>query len=135
MSSVRHRWMAARVAEVFGVTADDVSAAFQARDAAPDIDRLLDGTGPSSLFVFYQPRDVRLPVRLRIRRVLSPPLFQNLAALHCAVLQDGSVVDGTGAPQLIVTHGTTIKLRGRAVWFLRNAEIGEVDLTKVRCAR
>jgi hypothetical protein len=64
MVTPRHKWMATRAAEAFGLDADDVASKFLDRDTAADIDKLLDGSGPSCLYVYYQPRDVRTPVRV-----------------------------------------------------------------------
>jgi len=104
MATLRHRWIASRVADVFGLDVDTVSTSLQSRDAAAEFDRLLDGSGPAALYVYYQPRDVRGP--------------------------DGTVSPGAGPSQLIVHTGAASKLRGRAVWFLRQAD-GEVDLSKI----
>ena len=66
----------------------------------------------------------------RFRRV---PLKFDLSCVRVRALdpQDGTWLPGTGAPQLIVNFGNGGKMRGRAVWFLRNADLGEIDLTKV----
>lgn len=64
MASVRVRWMAGRVSDVFGVPVDDALAALSTRDAAADVDALLNGSGPPCLHVFYQPKDLKSAVRV-----------------------------------------------------------------------
>lgn len=45
--------------------------------------------------------------------------------------QDGTVLPGAGPHELILSNGETMKLRGRALWILRNVDAGPVDVTKV----
>jgi hypothetical protein len=83
MATPRHKWMATRAAEAFGLGADDVASKFLDRDTAADIDKLLDGSGPSCLYVYYQPRDVRTPVSARPCHVAF--LSRDLASGGCNV--------------------------------------------------
>ena len=47
--------------------------------------------------------------------------------------QDGTFLPGTGPAELFLTSGDTgAKLRRRALWLLRAADLGAIDLTKVR---
>lgn len=46
--------------------------------------------------------------------------------------QDGTFLPGTGPAELFLTSGDTgAKLRRRALWLLRAADLGAIDLTKV----
>ncbi len=57
------KWIENRIAECFGIE-DSVAGEFlQRRDVSTDVTALLDGTGPACLYVYYQPRDVRVEVR------------------------------------------------------------------------
>ena len=60
--SARVKWIETRISESFGL-GDGVAGDFlQRRDVAADITGLLDGTGPSCVYIYYQPRDVRVEV-------------------------------------------------------------------------
>lgn len=48
--------------EAFGVDEPTASEFLQKREVAAEVTALLDGTGPNTLYVYYQPRDIRLEV-------------------------------------------------------------------------
>jgi hypothetical protein len=128
MSTVRHRWIASRLAEAFGVDVAVAQAFLDRRDVAPELTSFLNGSGPLCLFVFYQPRDVAGAVRLK-----SVELSVR-ACVDCRApgLQDGTLGPGRGPNELILSSGDSLPLRGSAMWLLRNTDSAAVDLTKVR---
>ena len=60
----RLKWIENRVAESFGITEAVASDFLQRRDVASEVTGLLDGSGPSCLYFYYQPRDVCIEVRV-----------------------------------------------------------------------
>jgi hypothetical protein len=128
MSTVRHRWIASRVAEAFGVDVSTAQSFLDRREVAPELTSFLNGSGPLCLFVFYQPRDVAGAVSLNC-------IWMSVG-LSCdgAVggMQDGNMGPGSGPNELILSSGDDIPLRGSAMWLLRNTDSAAVDLTKVR---
>ncbi len=72
MASIRHRWMASRVAEVFGVEAD---AALSVLVGSTELTSWLEGSSTNnSIYVYYQPRDTRASVRKPVHVFCVIPL-------------------------------------------------------------
>ena len=73
----------------------------------------------------------------RVREWAQPTSLRVHTGCACGggVVQDGSWLPGSGRPELYINNGDQGKLRGRALWLLRNVDEGAaVDLTKVSCA-
>ena len=98
----RHRWMISKLRWAFGLESESiVEEAMREEQTYDMLTKMLSGKGKRRIFFFYQPTDVEL---------------------------DGEMVTGTGPSILFATDGLSIKLRGRCVWFMREAGEKQVVL-------
>jgi dynein heavy chain, axonemal len=101
----RHRWIIQKLDEAFGICDESMIEAAMREDGCLEVvDSMLKAGGPEKIFFFFQPRDVVTP--------------------------DGEVLHGTGPPELFVTDGETVQLRGMAVYILRASPKGDIDPSK-----
>eukprot|EP01138_Halocafeteria_seosinensis_P007479 gb/GECG01007645.1/.p1 GENE.gb/GECG01007645.1/~~gb/GECG01007645.1/.p1 ORF type:complete len:3314 (+),score=514.53 gb/GECG01007645.1/:1-9942(+) len=97
----RYQWIKTRIAATFDLDQETVDDFFDQPEPVSYFETLCQGTGPSRVFVFYQSPDAN---------------------------SDESTVTER-PPQLYVSDGNTDRIKGRALYFLRNTD-GEIDTQK-----
>lgn len=103
----RHQWCLQRVSDAFSIDRSVVDKFARDGSNYEMLDDFLSGRGPEKLMCFYQPLDRQT--------------------------ESGEWIAGDGAAQLFLTFGDREKLRGKAVYFIRNLTDPSkgVDLDKV----
>lgn len=96
--STRAKWMAAQIADAFGLGEYDAMEVFKGSSQAL-FEAFFKGHGPARIFVYYQ-----TPYK---------------------ITESGEIVDTGGHKEFQVTDGEKIKLKGKGVYFLRNLTDGK----------
>lgn len=129
--NTRHRWVIARIGEGFGIDVTEVEDWLRASENLTPLNALLDGTGPRTLLCYNQPPDVFHEV-CHITRG-TPRLKRHFDTHHTSpsttnqpTHQDtGEWARSDGEARLFFTTGTSARLRGKAVYFVRDTAEGE----------